>query len=398
MDDFRRKPVNRAARPQATPPSTRPQTAVKPQQINVPHTTITAQPIASSTGITPPVRKVTKKKLALVIMGSILLVLVAAAGTIALWYTSQLAPVDKNNTELQVVEVKSGTTPSGIATLLKKEGLIRDETAFLWHARLKGVQNLLQAGTYRLSPSESTPEIVKHLSSGKVDTFSITFLPGATVADNKKVFLKAGYEQAEIDAAFATSYTSPLFEGKPDTADLEGYIYGETYTFGTNTSVEAVLEHAFEHYYEIIVKYSLVSAFQARGLTLYEGITMASIIQREAGSIEKDMPQIAQVFYTRLAKGMVLGSDVTYQYAADKMGVARDTNLNSPYNTRRYAGLPPGPIATPGVKALQAAANPAPGDFLFFLSGDDDVTYFARTDAEHEANIRNHCKEKCQII
>ena len=95
---------------------------------------------------------------------------------------------------------------------------------------------------------------------------------------------------------------------------------------------------------------------------------------------------------------MPLGSDVTYQYIADKTGVTRDPNLDSPYNTRRYAGLPPGPIATPGLSALQAVAEPEDSDYLYFLSGDDHVTYYGRTLKEHEANIANHCKVKCQII
>ena len=89
---------------------------------------------------------------------------------------------------------------------------------------------------------------------------------------------------------------------------------------------------------------------------------------------------------------------MTYQYIADKQGIERRIDLDSPYNTRRYVGLPPGPIATPGVDALRAVANPAPGDYLYFLSGDDDVTYFGRTLQEHERNIIDHCAKKCQII
>ena len=124
---------------------------------------------------------------------------------------------------------------------------------------------------------------------------------------------------------------------------------------------------------------------------------MASIIQREVITAA-DAAQVAQVFKKRYDMGMQLGSDVTYQYIADKTGQARNVNLDSPYNTRRYAGLPPGPISTPGLAALKAVAQPAKGDYLYFLSGDDDKTYFARTNEEHEKNIRNHCQEKCQII
>ncbi len=157
-----------------------------------------------------------------------------------------------------------------------------------------------------------------------------------------------------------------------------------------------MLEHIFELYYEEVVNNNLVEGFKQQGLNLYEGITLASIIQRE--SIGGDEPQIAQVFYLRLSIDMPLGSDVTYQYIADKMGVTRDTNLDSPYNTRRYPGLPPGPIAVPGIAALKAAANPAEGDYLYFLSGDDDITYFSRTLEGHEQNIVEHCQKKCQII
>jgi UPF0755 protein len=132
-------------------------------------------------------------------------------------------------------------------------------------------------------------------------------------------------------------------------------------------------------------------------LTLFQAITLASIIQREDGDASSQS-QLAQVFYSRMKAGMTLGSDVTYQYIADKTGVARDPNLDSPYNTRRYAGLPPGPISVPSLSALKAVASPASGNYLYFLSGDDDKIYFARTNAEHEANIAAHCKIKCSAL
>lgn len=373
MDDFRRLPV-------VTPTPT----------------TIAPQPI-----VEPPVgpgSKPNKKKRAFWIIGAVVGLIISVLASIWVWYAVQLSPVDSQDTNKVVVSIKSGTTPSGIADTLQEEGLIRSASAFLWYTRAQGVQNNLQAGSYRLSPSESTQQIVSHLTKGTVDTFDITFLPGNTLAQNKAVFIAAGYSQDEVDTALNATYDSPLFVGKPANADLEGYIYGETYSFGTTTSVQEVLEHVFEYYYGVIEDNDLIAQYKAQGFSLYEGITLASIIQKEAGSTPNDMAQISQVFHSRLQINMALGSDPTYQYAADKLGVARDTNLDSPYNTRRYAGLPPGPIASPGVKALVATAKPASGDYLFFLSGDDDVTYFARTLQEHEANISTHCQKKCQII
>ena len=235
-----------------------------------------------------------------------------------------------------------------------------------------------------------------HLISGKVDNFNITFLPGATLAENRAALIKAGYSQTEVDAALKKTYNGPLFASKPATASLEGYIYGETYNIDSSATVEQVLEKTFDEYYAAITKNNLVEGFKKQGLTLYQGIIMASIIQREVPT-PADQRQVAQIFLKRYREGMKLGSDITAYYGADKIGTERSVAVDTPYNTRIHAGLPPGPIATPGLTALQAVANPAPGDYLFFLSGDDDVTYYARTDAEHEANIRDHCQIKCAM-
>ena len=339
--------------------------------------------------------KRTKKIVLFSLLGLVMTVLILLAGG-WLWYQTQLSAVGSNKSEFIKVTIEQGNGPKMIGQLLEDKGVIRSQQAFSFYTRFTKTQNKLQAGVYRLSPSETTPEIVAHLTEGTVDTYKITFLPGATLAQNKEVLIKAGYPTSEIDAAFSASYDSPLFASKPASSDLEGYIYGETYNFSSNATVKDVLTRTFAQYEQVIEEHDLVAKFQSHGLTLYQGITLASIIQRE--SVKGDEAQIAQVFYSRLAIDMPLGSDVTYQYIADKTGVARDTNLDSPYNTRRYAGLPPGPIAVPGLAALESVADPASGDYLFFLSGDDHITYYAHTLAEHEANIANHCKVKCSTL
>lgn len=323
------------------------------------------------------------------------------------WYNVLLSPLGGDLSQLKKITIKPGSTSSQISKELEGQGIIRSATAFDVYVRLSGKNNVLKAGSYRLSPAESIPKIVGHFVNGSVDQFSITFYPGATLTDDtdksKKydittVLTKAGFSVTEIADGLNATYDDPsysqLFAGKPSTADLEGYIYGETYNFNTGASVHDILESTFKEFYATVKKYNLVAGFSKHGLNLYQGITLASIIQREANKAD-DQKQVAQVFYSRLSIGMTLGSDVTYQYIADKTGVARDPDLNSPYNTRKFPGLPPGPIAVPGLSALQAVASPASGDYLFFLSGDDNVTYFARTDAEHQANITAHCKIKC---
>lgn len=321
-------------------------------------------------------------------------VLIAIAATVLIWYNIGLSAKGGSLGQLVVVKVPSGSTPTDIGTILQQKAVIRDAFVFDIYTRLSGTKDNLQAGTYRLSPAETVQQIVGHLVNGTVDEFSVTFLPGATLAENREVLINAGYSANEVDTALATPYESQLFAGKPSSADLEGYIYGETYNFNSGATVSEILERTFTEFETVIQKNNLADGFKKQGLSLYEGITLASIIQREVHN-QTDQKQVAQVFYTRLASGMPLGSDVTYIYAAKKLGIEATPTLESPYNTRNRVGLPPGPIATPGLNALLATAAPASGTFVYFLSGDDNVTYFARTNAEHEANIVAHCKVKC---
>lgn len=345
-------------------------------------------------GITPSIKK--KFPVWRILAGVAGLIIVAAVSLLVM-YTQALRPVDASDEAPRSIEIVSGMMPSEIARHLEEKDIIRSHTAFDIYTRLTGVRNKLQAGTYQFARHMSTQEVVQLLVSGPAnEEFEVTFLPGATLADSRKVLLKIGFSETEIDEALSMSYDHPLFAGKPSAADLEGYIFGETHRFTKGTSVKEVLQRFFDDYYEVIQREDLVAKYKAQGLSLYEGITLASIIQRESGGDDKE--QIAQIFLLRLKTGMELGSDVTYQYIADKEGRPRDVNYDSPYNTRRYPGLPPGPIASPGVGALTAVGSPAKGDYIYFLSGDDDKTYYARTLTEHEANIRNHCEKKCQII
>lgn len=356
------------------------------------------QPIEQPSGLKPGGKK-RRRGLKIALIALITAIVIAVGGAIAAysWYQGQLRPVAPDNEQRVRVVVESGMGPKMIGALLKKHDLIHSTAGFDWYTRLTGTSNVLQAGTYSLSQSMSLPDIISHLKDGKTDTFTITFLPGATVADNKKVLKKAGYSQENIDAAFEKQYDHPLFATKPASADLEGYVYGETYQFAASATVEDILTGTFDQMYKVIEDNGLVAAYKKQGLSLYEGITLASIVQREEKELA-DQKQVAQVFYLRLEKDMPLGSDPTYQYIADKTGQPRDPGLDSPYNTRKVAGLPPGPISMPGESALLAVAQPAKGDYLYFLNGDDNKMHFAHTQEEHEQNIAQYCKLKCQIL
>ena len=353
-----------------------------------------------------------KKSLWLIIAGAVIIFATATVAFSLLWYRTQLEPIDKTNDKTVRIDIQSGMSGSNIAQKLKESGVIRSALAANIYMRLNGVSGI-QAGVYSVSPSWSLQEIIVHLTSGQADEISVTFYPGAMLEranqddssakyDVRTALRMAGFTDEEITAAFMADYQSPVFAGRPDGMGLEGYIYGDTYFVQAGATAEQVIQRAIDEFARVVKENELEQRFAVRGLTLYQGITLASIVERESigcpgQTVCEDQRQIASVFFNRLGAGMTLGSDVTYHYAADIAGLARDHRLDSEYNTRIVAGLPPGPIAVPGLSALNAVADPAETDYLFFLSGDDDVTYFGRTDAEHDDNIRAHCQQKCLL-
>ena len=318
---------------------------------------------------------------------------IAVAGWGYYWYTGALKPIAASEGEQVRLTIENGATASDIATKLEADGAIRDARAFNLYYRFNHSTGL-KAGVYLLNTDMSVQAIVAHLEEGEPDEFSLTFLPGATLADAKKILVAAGYAAEDVDKAFAASYDHPLLEGRPEGASIEGYLYGDTYNFYANSSLEDVLTRVFDHMYEDLQANKVAEAYKERGMTLYEGITFASIVQSEVSLVE-DMPLVSQVFHKRLAEDMQLGSDVTFIYGARLLGVAPSVELDSPYNTRVLKGLPPTPISNPSLDALKAGAAPSDTDYLYFVAGDDGKTYFSRTNEEHEAATREHCHQNC---
>lgn len=309
------------------------------------------------------------------------------------WYNDALQPRSGTNQRIRVV-VEQGSTPDQIAQELQDKGVIKNGFAFQLLVKQSGDRNKLQAGTYLFSPTQSAKEVLEWLVEGKVDTFNVTILPGQTLADIKQKLVKDGFIAADVDAAFAKKYDSPLLASKPDSVNLEGYIYPETYQINSSTTVEQLLTRTFTEFYSQIQAKGLQAELSAKGFNLHQGITLASIVGKEASHVS-DRRQVAQVFEKRLTQGMELGSDVTFMYAAQVTGQTASPDLDSPYNTRKYKGLPPGAIANFTFDALQAVAEPASGNYLYFVAGDDGTVHFATTEAEHEQNIKQYCTKLC---
>ncbi len=338
-----------------------------------------------------------KHKLRYIIISIVAVLLLAVAGSIG-WYVWATGPRSADQTR-QEFSIQSGETLSTIASHLESKQLIRSALAFELYAKLHNSGNVLQAGSYKLAPKQSVADIIADFKKGQDSVYNLLIPPGLTLkqlADPsvKGSFADQGFSADEIKQAFAASYTSPLLKERPAGASLEGYIFPETFQVRTGDSLQSVLERAFNELYAKIEQDGLTAKFTEHGLTLYQALTLASIVQKETSSAASQ-PQVAQVFLSRLQAGMTLGSDVTFIYAAHQLGVTPTPELDSPYNTRIHTGLPPGPIANMNYSALQAVANPAPGDYLFFVAGDDGVIHFSQTNAEHEQQVQQYCQKLC---
>lgn len=233
--------------------------------------------------------------------------------------------------------------------------------------------------------------------------FDFTIRPGENIYEIKKNLIEVGYTPTEVDEAFATNYDFAFLQGRPEGATLEGYLFGETHQFYKTDSVKDILTKYLEGMEHVISENNLEQRYANKGLSLYEGITLASVVQKE--SPDTEMPTVAQVFLSRLAYGIPLGSDVTVSYALDTVDPDRQTytdnqaalSVDSCYNTRLHAGLPCGPISNPGLAALLAVAEPTDTAYLYFLTGDDGLMYYSYTEAEHIQNTAAHCQNLCNV-
>ena len=318
--------------------------------------------------------------------------------------TEELIAKDPDNCRSRSVIISEGMSISEIANSLKDRGLIQNALAFRIYARLHSGPSGLKAGRYDLNRTMSAREIVAAMVDGTagVVVFRLTTIPGGTLADFRNTLLENGYSASEIDEALKKDYSHPVLASKPAGASLEGYLYGETIEFAKGDSIESIIESILNELYNVVVANNLTEKFAAQGLSLHEGIILASLIQKETNV---DMPTVASVFYNRLRNGMPLGSDASITYALDLIDPDRtvyDNNasalaIDSCYNTRVNAGLPCGPVSSPGLSALKAAANPAETSYLYFLTGDDGLMYYSDTDSGHQTNIRDHCQELCNL-
>lgn len=306
------------------------------------------------------------------------------------WYKFTLQPIEPDNTQSVYFDISSGNKASTVAKNLKSANLIRDSRLFLLYLDLHSQRGKLKAGTYELKASYSVPLIADIITTGKVRINRLVIPEGTTLAQIKTQAVSKGVMAEQFDAALDQNYGKDFLIGRPPGITLEGYLFPDSYQIDSSASAEKVVGSMIDNF-DRKVSFDLRQRFTDLGLTLHQGITVASIVEKEVTSAE-DRAKVAQVILKRYRMGMRLEVDPTVDYAASLLGQPFSLDLNSPYNTYRVVGLPPGPICNPGLDAIRAASNPSNTDFLYFVSGRDGKTYFSKTFAEHQQNVTKYMR------
>ncbi len=290
----------------------------------------------------------------------------------------------------QVIEIKAGSSFTHIANQLAEADIISDATRFTWLARWRGATGQVHAGEYLFEGDAQPDEVLARLVAGDIRKFQVTIPEGFNLRE-----IAARLAKTEVGSAadfLALCHDTEFIRELDIEADsLEGYLFPETYTYTSSTTARQLLRSMVDQLDKHLSPSILASA-EALGMNRHELLTLASIIQKEAGNV-MEMPLISAVFNNRLKRGIALQADPTVIYGIDDF----DGNLTrkhletpTPYNTYRKRGLPPGPIASPGQFALHAAANPADTRDLYFVARGDGTHEFTATLKEHNRAVRRY--------
>lgn len=323
-----------------------------------------------------------------VVRFAVLVVLVAAATAAgwAWWLVHQ--PYRGWEGAERTVEIRSGQGARSILRELAAAGVIADaRLAEAYLVSVLGNQHL-RAGEYRFDKPLSTPEVLAKLVRGEVVTYPVTLIEGLTLDESAEAIARQGFGDADL-LRREMAAAELIAELDPAAENLEGYLFPDTYHLARGTTeaqIVAALVRTFR------ARYREAVAPLASGRSVRELVTLASIVEKEA-RLDEERPLIAGVYANRLRRGIALYADPTVIFALKLLGTwdgnlrRADLKLDSPYNTYLHAGLPPGPICSPSLKSLVAAAAPADTPYLYFVSKNDGSHVFAETYAEHRRNV-----------
>ncbi len=312
------------------------------------------------------------------------------------YYEDQMEPLAKTNVKEINIEIPMGSSIIKIANILEENKLIKNELLFRINAKILGMDSNLKAGNYVLNNGMTPEEILQALQEGSIpkDTVKFTIPEGFELKEiaerlsNQGLVDKDRFDELVSNPLNFTDKFPFLSELTSD-LNLEGYLYPDTYEIFVGSTEEEIIEKMLERFEEIYTP-SIIEKADKLGMSLNEVITLASIIERE-GMIDDERPLISAVFHNRIEKNMLLQSCATVQYLLGERKerlTFKDLEIDSQYNTYIYNGLPPGPIASPGRKSIEAAVNPADVDYFFFVANGDGSHTFSITYEEH-MNAKN---------
>lgn len=324
---------------------------------------------------------------------ALLVILVAiGAGAGGWWFYSKIVEPYRGYNEAEVfVDIPAGSGPTRIGERLVRAGVVRDEWTFRTAVLVSGRARALKAGEYRFDAPLHALDVIDKLARGDVYKRLLTFREGLTILDMVQVFEERGFGKAP-EFQKAAENAKLIADLDPAARDLEGYLFPETYSLPRDTPASQVVEQMVAGFRNALSD-DVREGAKTQGLSVRELVTLASLVEKETGAGD-ERPLVAAVYRNRLKVGMPMQADPTVIYALQKAGryngnLSRDSlQFDSPYNTYRYPGLPPGPIAAPGRASLQAAAKPADVDYLYFVSKNDGTHVFASTLAEHNRNVQ----------
>lgn len=328
------------------------------------------------------------KRLILLVLALVAVVVLAAGAWL---YTSLERPYRGYTEAEQFVEIPPGSGSAVMGRRLEDAGVVRSASAFRLAVWMRGVGHRLQAGEYRFDAPMSARDVVDKIARGDVYLLTITFPEGLTIRQMSELFASRGFGTAEefVEAAGNASLIADL---DPAARNLEGYLFPDTYALPRRASAAQLVDRMVAGFRRALTD-DIRERATARGLSVRELVTLASLVEKETAKPE-ERELVAAVYSNRLRIGMGMQADPTVIYALELLGqydgnlTRQNLRVDHPYNTYVYAGLPPGPIAAPGRASLQASVNPADVPYIFFVSRNDGSHIFSTTYDEHRRHVQ----------
>lgn len=317
-------------------------------------------------------------------------ILLAVGGGWFLW-SAVTSPYKGYAEPKKLVEVRKGLRTAAIVRHLQSQGIVRDQYIPLIYMKVLRYNESVKAGVYEFSKPMSAAEVIEKLIRGDVVLRSVTIREGLDRFAVARIFAAEGFG-GEDDWDKLTADGESIRDIAPEAKSLEGYLFPDTYKFNPGTPPKAIVKAMTENFRK---NFGAEMNYITTGLTLHQTVILASIVETEA-KLPQERPLVASVYFNRLGRRMLLGADPTVIYA---LKLARrwdgnihkaDLQIDSPYNTYRFPGLPPGPVANPGLASLRAAAAPAKTNFLYFVARHDGSHAFSSSIDEHNRNVQKY--------